>query len=433
MLDGTTTFLIENHGDNMKAVKQIIPMVVAGIIGGLFTLGGLSILADQPEVGNDQSTYTKQASFDNGFVPATFDFKAAAASAQQSVVTIKAAESNEVAQRRMQNQLRNDPFAQFFFGFGGRSAQPQPQKGSGSGVIISNDGYIVTNNHVIDFADDIQVELTDGRKYKASIVGTDPTTDLAVLKIDDKNLPAIQFGDSDKAKVGEWVLAVGNPFNYLTSTVTAGIISAKGRELNQDRNKKTIEDFIQTDAVVNPGNSGGALVDVNGKLIGINTMIYTRTGSYIGYSFAIPVNMMKEVTKDIIENGKGRPQPQVNTQKPRQQYYSYPPAQPNQGYDSREPRGPRLGITIEEIDEELAAELGLSFDKGLVVGNVVSGGSASFAGLQASDIIVKVNDTRIKGGADIIDLLDRSEVGDVLQVKVYRDGRFKTIPVKLRS
>lgn len=419
----------------MKAVKRIIPMVVAGVIGGIFTLGGLSLMLDRPIENNNQHVYTKEASFRNSMVPATFDFKAAAESAQQSVVRIKAAESDAVAQRRLQNQMRNDPFAQFFFGFGQRSIQPQPQKGSGSGVIISEDGYVVTNNHVIDFADEIEVILTDDRSYRATVVGTDPATDLAVLKIEGMNLPAISFGDSDKAKVGEWVLAVGNPYDdYLTSTVTAGIISAKGRELNQDRNKKTIEDFIQTDAVVNPGNSGGALVDVYGKLLGINTMIYTRTGSYIGYSFAIPVNMMKEVTKDIIENGKGRPQAKTyNQQQPQQQYYSYPPAAPSQRYESREPQGPRLGITIAEINEEFASEQGLSFDKGLVVEDVVNGGSAAFAGLQPEDIIVKVNDTRITGGNDIIDLLDRSEVGDVLQVKVYRSGRFKTIPVKLRS
>lgn len=414
----------------MKTMKRILPMIVAGIIGGLCTLGGLNLLMQNTDMVRSEQTYPKQVAFRNSMIPANFDFKAAAASAQKSVVRITAAESDAVAQRRLQNQMRNDPFAQFFFGFGGRTLQPQPQKGSGSGVIISDDGYVVTNNHVIDFADEIEVILTDDRTYRATIVGTDPATDLAVLKIEGKNLPAIEFGDSDKATVGEWVLAVGNPYDYLTSTVTAGIISAKGRELNRDRNKKTIEDFIQTDAVVNPGNSGGALVDVDGKLIGINTMIYTRTGSYIGYSFAIPVNMMEEVTKDIIENGKGRPQPQASSPQRQQQYYPFPPSNK---YESREPRGPRLGVSIAEINEEFAEANGLSFDKGLIVEEVVNGGNASYAGLQTEDIIVKVNDTRITGGNDIIDLLDRAEVGDVLQVKVYRNGRFKTIPVKLRS
>lgn len=425
-------FIKETKQGAMKTLKQLVPMIIAGIIGGIFTLGGLSIIQDRPLVPEQEDAYSKQAAFRSITLPPTFDFTAAAESAQKSVVRITAAESDEVAQRRMQNSLRNDPFAQFFFGFGGQSLQPQPQKGSGSGVIISEDGYIVTNNHVIDFADEIEVFLTDGSTYRAKIVGTDPVTDLAVLKIDGKNLSAIEFGDSDEAQVGEWVLAVGNPYDYLTSTVTAGIISAKGRELNQDRNKKTIEDFIQTDAVVNPGNSGGALVNVDGKLLGINTMIYTRTGSYIGYSFAIPVNMMKEVSNDIINNGKGHPQPQVNnTQPQRQQQYRSSPPSPR--YESREPQGPRLGISIAEINEEFAEQQGLSFNKGLLVEEVMNGGNAMFAGLQMNDIIVKVNDTRISGGNDIIDLLDRSQVGDVLQVKVYRQGRFKTIPVKLRS
>lgn len=415
----------------MKTLKNILPMILAGLFGGIFTLGGLAFLQSDQVEGNKRELFSKNVTFRNNSIEVApaFDFKAAAETAQKSVVRITAAESNAVAQRRMQNQLRNDPFAQFFFGFGGREIQPQPQKGSGSGVIISNDGYVVTNNHVIDFADEIEVILTDDRSYRATVVGTDPATDLAVLKIDGNNLPAIEIGDSDKAKVGEWVLAVGNPYEYLTSTVTAGIISAKGRELNRDKNKKTIEDFIQTDAVVNPGNSGGALVDVNGKLIGINTMIYTRTGSYIGYSFAIPVNMMKEVSKDIIENGKGRrPPPQVNNSQPN--YQSYPA---NPRYETREPKGPRLGVSIAELNGEFAEEKGLSFDKGLVVEAVVDGGNAQFAGLLPNDIIVKVNDTRITQGVDILDLLDRSKVGDVLQVKVYRSGRFKTIPVKLRS
>jgi len=410
-------------------------MIFAGIVGGIFTLGGLALIEDRSLVNQQEKAYSQQVAFRSNTAAPAFDFKSAAESAQKSVVRITAAESDEVAQRRLQNQLRNDPWAQFYFGFGGRSLQPQPQKGSGSGVIISADGYIATNNHVIDFADDIKVILTDDRSYKAKVVGTDPATDLAILKIDDQNLPAIEFGDSDKAQVGEWVLAVGNPYDYLKSTVTAGIISAKGRELNQNRSKNTIQDFIQTDAVVNPGNSGGALVGVDGKLLGINTMIYTRTGSYIGYSFAIPVNMLEEVSKDIIENGKGRPQPQVkNNQSQRQpQFRNYQSAPAPQGYESREPQGPRLGISIAEINTEFAEKNNLSFDKGLVVEEVVNGGNAMFAGLQLDDIIVKVNDTRITGGNDIIDLLDRAEIGDVLQVKVYRKGRFKTIPVKLRS
>lgn len=409
-------------------IKRILPLVLAGLVGGLLSVGVLSFLVKNHSDYALESVMPQKVSFKNLAPLSTFDFAEAAAKVQKSVVRITAAESQEVARRRLQNRLNNGngSLFEYFFGFGGQSIVPQ--KGSGSGVIISKDGYIVTNNHVIDFADEVEVILTDDRSYRAQIIGTDPDTDLAVLKIDSDNLPAIELGDSDKAQVGEWVMAVGNPYDYLTSTVTAGIISAKGRELNQNRNKKAIENFIQTDAVVNPGNSGGALVDVNGKLIGINTMIYTRTGSYIGYSFAIPVNMMQEVTKDIIENGKGKqPKPQVYQNNANPTYPSFPNIQP------RQPRGPRLGITIAELDESYANQQGLNFTEGLVIENLVDGGNAQYAGLQPNDIIVKVNDSRIRNGEDIIDLLDRSDIGDILQVKVYREGKFKTIPIKLRS
>ncbi|MBT8218784.1 MAG: trypsin-like peptidase domain-containing protein [Bacteroidia bacterium] len=410
----------------MKTIKQILPLIFASIIGGIIAISASTLLTNNKDINALNRSSAHQVNYRNLVLPSAFDFREAALKAQKSVVRISAAESEEVARQRLQNRMNNGSLFEYFFGFGGQSIQPQ--KGSGSGVILSEDGYIVTNNHVIDFADEIEVILTDDRSFRARIIGTDPATDLAVLKIEASNLPAIEFGDSDKAAVGEWVMAVGNPYDYLTSTVTAGIISAKGRELNQNRNKKTIEDFIQTDAVVNPGNSGGALVDVNGRLIGINTMIYTRTGSYIGYSFAIPVNMMQEVTKDIIENGKGRqPKPQVYQNNNQPNYRTLPGLQP------RQPRGPRLGITIAELDDNYAQKEGLSFNEGLVVEQLVNGGNAQYAGLLPNDIIVKVNDTRVRNGEDIIDLLDRSEIGDILQVKVFRQGRFKTIPLKLRS
>lgn len=387
-------------------------MIVAGVVGGLFTLGSLYILLPSGDFSDKNSVAAEQVNYRTPMVVApSLDFKEAARSAQKSVVRISAAESDAVARQRLQNQMRNNPFADFLFGFGGQNIRPQPQQGSGSGVIVSEDGYIVTNNHVIDFADVITVTLTDDREFNARVIGTDPTTDLAVLKIESQNLPAIPFGDSDEIQVGEWVLAVGNPYENLTSTVTAGIVSAKGRDLST-RNQRTIENFIQTDAVVNPGNSGGALVDVDGKLIGINTMIYTRTGSYIGYSFAIPINMMKDVYEDIIENGQSVAQPK---------------------YEPRQPRGPRLGISIMELDAEFANNQGLTFEQGLLIEKISSNGNAAMAGLQKNDIIVKVNDSRIRNGEDIIDLLDRSRKGDVLQVKVYRNGRFKTIPVRLDS
>lgn len=406
----------------MKTMKNIVPMIVAGVIGGLFTLGSLYLLQGNMEHSAvDKAATAQNVNFRSPTsVAPTIDFKAAAASTQKSVVRIAAAESETAAIQRLQNQRRNNPF-ELLFGFGGYNSRPQIQKGTGSGVIVSADGYIITNNHVIDFADEIEVTLTDDRSYSASVVGTDPMTDLAVLKIDGNNLPAITLGDSDEIQVGEWVLAVGNPYDYLESTVTAGIVSAKGRDLNTSRNKRTVENFIQTDAVVNPGNSGGALVDVDGNLIGINTMIYTRTGSYIGYSFAVPVNTMKEVYRDIKANG-GTSRSYAQQQSPT----------PN-NFEPRQPRGPRLGISIKELDEETVNQIGLNFDQGLLIEDVSSNSNAFNAGLLENDIIVKVNDTRIRNGSDIIDLLDRSRRGDVLQVKVYRDGIFKTIPVRLNS
>ncbi len=235
------------------------------------------------------------------------DFTQAAESTVHGVVHIKATTNAKQYADDGRGQQYVDPF-EYFFGFGGRGGggfqrpQPQPRVGSGSGVIISTDGYIITNNHVIDGADELEVTLNDNRKFSAKLIGTDPTTDIALIKVDAKDLPTIPFGDSEKLKVGEWVLAVGNPFN-LTSTVTAGIVSAKGRGISMGGDRSKIESFIQTDAAVNPGNSGGALVNTKGELIGINTAIYSETGNFAGYSFAVPISIAGKVASDLKQYG----------------------------------------------------------------------------------------------------------------------------------
>lgn len=284
-----------------------------------------------------------------------------------------------------------------FFGFIIPQQRSRTYQTSGSGVILSSDGYIITNNHVVQDADSIQVILNDKRRYKAVIVGNDPSADLAVIKIDAIDLPIIEFGDSDKTKIGQWVLAVGNPFN-LTSTVTAGIISAKARDLNilgNKMNENPLKSFIQTDAAVNPGNSGGALVDLDGKLIGINTAIASNTGSYSGYSFAIPSNIVKKITNDIIKFG--------TTQ------IAY------------------LGVNIAEVDSRLAENKGIKKVKGLYVASVNENGSAQNAGLKEGDILVQINNKEINSNSELNEILSQSSPGDKLSIKFERDNSVKEV------
>jgi S1-C subfamily serine protease len=276
------------------------------------------------------------------------------------------------------------------------------RKGAGSGVIISKDGYILTNNHVVDFADEVSVKMVDGKDYNATIVGRDPSTDLAVLKINANNLPILEYADSDKARVGEWVLAVGNPYEYLTSTVTAGIISAKGRDLNIIQGSKTIEQFIQTDAAINPGNSGGALVDAYGKLLGINTAIASQTGNYAGYSFAIPVNLAIRIANDIIKNG---------------------------GDIERT----SLGVEVFVLDEDLAKEHGLSINEGLLVDAVGENSAAQYAGVRPNDVLVEIDGKKLKTFDDLKQRIDLAQVGDSVQLKVFRNGKYLDIPVRLKK
>ncbi len=279
---------------------------------------------------------------------------------------------------------------------------PEIRKGAGSGVIISQDGYILTNNHVVDFADEVNIILNDNKKYKAQIVGRDPSTDLAVVKIDAKNLPTMENADSDKSRVGEWVLAVGNPFEYLTSTVTAGIISAKGRDLDIIPGSKAIEQFIQTDAAINPGNSGGALVDANGRLLGINTAIASETGSYSGYSFAIPINLAIGIAHDIIKNGK-------------------------------DIERTSLGVEVFVLDEGLSKEQGLDIKEGLLVENVGEGSAAQYAGILPNDVLVEIDGKQLKTFNDLKEKIDLAKVGDSVELKVYRKGKYIDVPVRLKK
>lgn len=267
---------------------------------------------------------------------------------------------------------------------------PEPIIGSASGVILTPDGYIVTNNHVIKDADKIEVTLFDGRSYLAKIIGTDPQTDLALIKIDEQNLSFIMFGDSDTIEVGEWVVAVGNPFN-LASTVTAGIVSAKARNINILSNQGAIESFIQTDAAVNPGNSGGALVTLEGKLIGINTAIATPTGAYAGYSFAIPVDIVKKVTNDLMKFGVVE-------------------------------RGV-LGIGIRDMNSTIAKELNIERANGVYVDSIFATGGAKEAGVKAKDVIIKIDDIETNTSSKLQEIIMRKRPGEKVTITLIRDGK----------
>jgi serine protease Do len=383
-------------------MKNVLSLIVAGMLGGMIALAG-SYFLQAPEQSPKElakKEFALQANTRFNATPANaiapFDFTVPARKAMPVVVHIKASESEQLAKDRRQQERGNDPFFDFF----GNPFDGGLRQGAGSGVIVSADGYIVTNNHVVEYADEVEVTLHDNRQFKAKIIGTDETTDMAVLKIEATNLPTMPYADSDAAEVGQWVLAVGNPFD-LTSTVTAGIISAKGRDIGIIPGRSAIEAFIQTDAAVNPGNSGGALVNDKGELLGINTAIATQTGSFSGYSFAIPINMAKKIVEDIIEHG------------------SYQRA--------------FLGIEINDLDSDLAAEMGLNITKGVFVSNVLDGGSAQFAGLLPKDVIIKVDNKKIESVPELQEAIGRSKIGDTVQIPVFRKGKEKAIPVVLKK
>jgi Do/DeqQ family serine protease len=306
-------------------------------------------------------------------------------------------------EQQQQDVQMFDPF-DMFRGF--QFPQMRPSSSSGSGVIITSDGYIVTNNHVVDGASKIKVTLNDKREYDALLIGRDPNTDLALLKIDEKNLPFAVTGNSDEVKVGQWVLAVGNPFN-LTSTVTAGIVSAKGRNLNllRDPNKPesqySIESFIQTDAAVNPGNSGGALVSADGKLVGINTAIASQTGQYAGYAFAVPVNLMKKIIDDLLKYGEVQ-------------------------------RG-LLGVSIQDVTADLADKESLKEVKGVFILKVNPGSAADDAGLKDKDVIVAIDDVKVNSTSELQEQVGKRNPGDKVKVTVMRDNKERTFIATLKN
>jgi Do/DeqQ family serine protease len=374
-------------------MKQWISFVFAGALGGVITLMGTQFLNPSQPNQNLNTTpvsYTRAVNAPSWSSSVPFDFVQAAQKATPSVVNITA---------KIARTARSGQEELFFFSpFGGRGGAPA--EGSGSGVIYSENGYIITNNHVVEGASELEVTLHDNRKYKATLVGTYKKADLAVIKIDATGLVPTEVGNSDEVRIGEWALAVGNPFE-LNSTVTAGIISAKGRNIDLLGKGSAIEAFIQTDAAVNPGNSGGALVDAQGRLIGINTAIATRTGAFQGYSFAIPVNLVRRVVDDLINYG--------------------------------DYKRPYLGVTIFDLDSEMATELNVDASQGVVVETLEEGGSAQYAGLQEKDVIVGVDGRDIKSVPELQEVISRAKVGDTVNLKVLRKNKSITLPVKLRE
>lgn len=373
-------------------MKNVTGLIVAALTGAIVSVGTYTYLDNQNGELVEQ-VYTapiQRVNYPLAAPEGSINFVEAANNSIHSVVHIKT--------KVMRSGVsRANPFYQFFFD---QRMPQQAQQGSGSGVIISGDGYILTNNHVVNNADEVEVVLDDQRSYSAEVLGTDPNTDLALLKIEEDGLSYIPYGNSEDVQVGEWVLAVGNPFN-LNSTVTAGIVSAKGRNINILREEFAIESFIQTDAAVNPGNSGGALVNTRGELIGINTAIASTTGSYAGYSFAVPVNIARKVVDDILEFGTV------------QRAF--------------------IGVSIRDLNGKIATEKGLKVSEGAFVQGLTRGGAAYDAGIREGDIIVAVDAVKVKNVPELQEKIGEYRPGDVAQVTVMREDKMRKFDVELRN
>lgn len=382
----------------MKVTKFILPLVL-GLVGGLaaFLIADrLRPSAETPVLSHEivgpgmvRSVVHQNENIGENSNAGQIDLRMAAKKAVPAVVNVKTVQ--------MGKEYYGNPFD---FWFGG--VQPQVREvprnmGIGSGVIITEDGYIITNNHVISGSDRILVTLNDKREFEAKIIGADPNTDIALLKIEATGLQPIEYGNSDEVTLGEWVLAVGNPYN-LTSTVTAGIISAKARALG---GKMNLESFLQTDAAVNPGNSGGALVNARGELVGINTAIQSPTGSYSGYSFAVPVNIARKVVGDLKEYGKVQ--------------------------------RAVIGIQMRELTPALAQEMGLKEQAGIYVADVIKGGAAAKAGIKPADVILKINGYQVKTNAELQEQLAKYTPGNTVQFLISQAGKEKTIDVVLQN
>ena len=377
-------------------MKKFSSLFLVSLVSGAITLSAYKLLFDSNGYFSNNKNGLVTVASENygrtvGLSAETVDFTEAADKTIHTVVHVK-----NVSRKSISN-----PILEYFYGYGGQ--QQQEQIGTGSGVIISEDGYIVTNNHVIKDATEIEITLNNKKSYTAKLIGTDSKMDIALLKINaDEKLPYTVFANSDSVKVGEWVLAVGNPFN-LESTVTAGIVSAKGRQniIDRDGDINPLESFIQTDAAVNPGNSGGALVNLKGELIGINTAIYSRTGQFAGYSFAVPVSIVKKVSGDLIKYG--------NVQR---------------GF---------LGVSISEVNAKLADEKDLKTKDGVYVGGFSENSAAKDAGIKINDVIVKIDGADTKSTAKLMEIVGRKRPGESLQVTINRDGQLKDFTVTLKN
>ncbi len=393
-----------------KSIILLVLLVVGVSAGTAWTTSKIQSKNSGVEyIESNGSNRDIKARFANAQRAFDTDFTVAADLTVHAVVHV----TTKAPRQQRQSDFFSDPFFEFFFGPQQRGQRQQEQgeavpRGAGSGVIISKDGYIVTNNHVIDGATIIDVTLNNKKTYSAKLVGTDPSTDIALLKVDAKDLHYITFGNSDDVKVGEWVLAVGNPFN-LTSTVTAGIVSAKARNLGiigTDRygrrtEKLSIESFIQTDAAINPGNSGGALVNTNGELIGINTAIASQTGSYAGYGFAVPSSIVQKVVTDLREHGVVQ--------------------------------RALLGVSIGDITNEIAKEKNLKTLNGALVDDVVEGGAAEKAGVKKGDVINEINGVKVSSTAELQEQVSRYRPGDKITIGVVRDNKQLKLTANLKN
>lgn len=373
--------------------KGILTIVLSALLGGVVAFAVTkSMTPDNPGrqvvVSADGAQY-RTVNLDMTDYP---DFTYAAESAVDAVVYVKVTVKDVT--RRIPNSIFD-----FFFGYEG-TPQERERVGSGSGVIIRPDGYIVTNNHVVEDASKIEVTLNNNKTFEAQLIGTDPATDVALIKIDAQGLPVIPFGDSDNLRLGEWVIAIGSPYD-LRSTITAGIVSAKGRSMPNYDGEFKIESFIQTDAAVNPGNSGGALVDKAGNLVGINTAIVSQTGSYTGYSFAIPSNIVKKIAFDLIDYGSVK--------------------------------RAVLGVTMRQLDDKLAAELKLSSPNGVYIVEVLKGSAADEAGMKEKDVIVAIDSVKVTNASEVQEQVNKFHPGDKTVITVVRDGKEKALDVTFKG
>lgn len=394
-------------------MKKIFAVALsAAMLGSILVLGGAKALGfiGKPSTAISTPSFNGQvklASLTGQSTPFNLNFTSAANKTLPVVVNIQSAMRTR-SQHGAEGFNVPEPFRQFFDPRmfreenpnQGRKNNEEVQMGTGSGVIISPDGYIVTNNHVVAGADELTVTLNDKRAFKAKVIGTDPSTDLGLIKIEANALPFINFSNSDAVQVGEWVLAVGNPFN-LTSTVTAGIVSAKGRDIHILQDQSPIESFIQTDAAINPGNSGGALVNLEGDLIGINAAIASPTGSYTGYGFAIPANIVAKVVDDLKKFGV-----------------------PQRGY---------LGVVIREVNSQLVQEKNLGVNQGAYVDSLAQNSSAGVAGIHKGDVITKIDDQEVDASSDVLEAVARHRPGDQLKLVVWRNGTAKDFLVTLKN